>query len=286
MPWNDWLEVVRLVEALDGRRYDGRWRFTDADIVLVLLWSVAHRRPVAWACTKEAWPIFTRARGLPSQSRVSRRLASAHAARLRERVLTALLATPGLVAIFDGTAIEVASHSGDRDATFGSAKGRRRGYKLHLCCDDAGNTVARRVTPLHEYEPKIAGRMAGTLGPGYALGDANYDSGELYGRLAQQGVQLVAPRRESRAGKGLRKRGVPACRKRGIAILEHDRTGFGQRLYAQRRAVERLFGRLETRFGIGHPPAWVRTLPRVRRWVDAILILDALAQQKLRRNAA
>ena len=280
MPWNDWLEVVRFVRSLDRRRYNGRFEFTDADIVLTFLWATLHRRSVFWACRSDAWPIFVRHVARPSPTRVSRRLRDESAAALLEAVLQRVLHsghhTP-LVDIADGKAITVASHSRDRDATFGHFG--MRGYKLHAVCDISGRIRARRLTPLHCYEPTIAGRLVRDLKPsGYLLADANYDHTELHGRCAATGAQLVAPRSNARRGRGTRRTGVPPSRRRAIDMIELDPTGFGRKLFNLRRTIERVFGRLETRFGINRPPAWIRTLPRVRRWIDAILILDAFTR--------
>lgn len=51
----------------------GRQRYSDREILLVLLWVVLHDRPVAWACDAGCWPTRRRLRRLPHASTVSRR---------------------------------------------------------------------------------------------------------------------------------------------------------------------------------------------------------------------
>lgn len=280
MDWNNWMALVRLVRSLDQRVYSGRFRFTDADIVLTWLWAVEHRRPTLWACRPHAWPVFVRHIARPSPSRMTRRLADhAEAAELLESVLQHLLtlaaAAAWLVVIADGKAITVSAHSRDRQATFGVYG--LRGYKLHALCNPRGFVIARRVTPLRNHEVEITRRMLRDLAPqGYTLGDANYECRRMYECCAATGAQMVAPRKHSAVGRGTRRRGMPAGRRRSIDMLETDHTGFGRALLRERRTVERCFGRLETKHGLTRPPAWIRGLRRVRRWVDAILVLDLI----------
>jgi hypothetical protein len=55
---------------------------------------------------------------------------------------------------------------------------------------------------------------------------------------------------------------------------------FGAALVNARRQVERFFGNL-TSFagGLGPLPSWVRTLPRVERWIQAKLAINAVRIQ-------
>lgn len=290
MDWNDWMTLAGFVRSLDEGVYNGRYRFTDADIVLTWLWAVEHRRPVVWACRRSAWPVFVRRVPRPSPSRMTRRLADGDgAAALLEVVLEHLFAlaalTAWLVVIADGKAITVSAHSRDKQATFGAY--RLRGYKLHALCNPQGFLLARRVTPLRDHEGEIARRMLRDLGPqGYTLGDTNYEARRLYDCCAASGAQLVSPRKRSAVGGGTRRGRVSAARRRSIDMLETDHSGFGRALIGERRAVERCFGRLETNHGLTRPPAWIRGLSRVRRWVDAILILDLAAAHRRGRLGA
>lgn len=286
MTWNDWMELVALVRALDTRRYSGRFEYTDSDILLTHYWAVVNRQPDSWACRGASWPIFVRHVARPSCSRLSRRLRSEGVAALDAAVFAHLrqrLPRCPLMLIADGKAIHVSSHSRDRRATFGCFG--LRGYKLHALCDSSGLIVSFRVSPLHVHEVVMTCRMLRDLpATGYVLGDSNYEDKRLYGQCAQSAARLVAPRRASHVGKGTRKI-ISAARRRGIDMLEQSMTGFGPALYAQRRAVERCFGRLEMNYGLTRAPSWVRSLDRVRRWVSAIVSLD-LFRAALRSRAA
>ncbi len=95
---------------------------------------------------------------------------------------------------------------------------------------------------------------------------------ELIGRLEYGGYQLVAPCRQAKAPGGGRYRSPH--RLRGLEILRGD---FGKALFKARTAIERSFGNA-TAFGggPGPPPAWVRGLERVRTWVWAKLLINAV----------
>ena len=275
MDWTRWRKLVGVVRSLDAGPSSARFTYTDAEIVLTWLWAGAHKRAVSWACRRESWPIFVRARPRPSPSRMTRRLRSASVRALIEAVERELRGEPigrWLFAV-DGMALHVARHSGDRMATFGAWGAR--GYKLHAICDSAGTIGVWRVTPLHCAETKMARRLLrNTHIEGYLLADAGYDSTKLHAACVKHDAQLVAPRKASRRGRGVKRGGTPPARRRSIDLTECDRTGFGRALQAKRKVIERVFGRLEMRFGIGHIPASVRGLERVRRWMQAVIILD------------
>jgi transposase len=286
MAWNDWLELVALVRSLDTRAYNGRFDYTDSEILLTHLWAVIHRQPDSWACRRENWPLFVRRIARPSCSRLSRRLRSAEVQELGRALFARLRAQMPhcpLLLIADGKAILVSSHSRDRRASFGCYG--LRGYKLHALCDSRGLIVCFRVTPLHTHEVEMTCRMLRELpAVGYVLGDSNYENKHLYRQCDQSGAQLLAPRRAKHRGRGTRKK-IERSRRRGIDMLEQSRTGFGPALLNQRRAIERCFGRLEMNYGLTRAPAWVRGLDRVRRWVSAIVSLD-LFRAILRQKAA
>ncbi len=59
-----------------------------------------------------------------------------------------------------------------------------------------------------------------------------------------------------------------------IDLLENTVSSFGRDLHALRNAIERTFGYLASTAGLlTHLPAWVRTCPRVRLWVQTKLII-------------
>ena len=67
-----------------------------------------------------------------------------------------------------------------------------------------------------------------------------------------------------------------------LAPLRHD---FGKRLYQLRASIERSFGHA-TMFagGLGPLPAWVRGLARVRTWMWAKLLINAVRIQRLKQK--
>ena len=63
-------------------------------------------------------------------------------------------------------------------------------------------------------------------------------------------------------------------------MLETPVNTFGPSLYNCRTDIERVFSRwAASDVALDHLPGWVRTLPRVRRWINA-KILIALALEK------
>jgi len=286
MDWSCWQKLVELVRSLDPGPGSARFTYTDADIVLTWLWADANKRAVSWACERDSWPIFVRATARPSSSRMTRRLRTASVRALIDRIESALRGEPtGRWAYaVDGMVVRVARHSGDRNATFGAFGDR--GYKLHAICDSTGKISVWRVTPLHCAETKMARRLVrAACVEGYLLADAGYDSTKLHATCVECDVQLVAPRKASRRGGGVRRGGTPPSRRRSIDLTECDRTGFGRALQGARKVIERVFARLENRFGVTHPPPSVRGLRRVRQWIQAAIILD-LALDKFKPQPA
>lgn len=256
-------------------------------IAAVLLWAALHDRPVAWACDRRHWST-TRLRParLPDPATVSRRARRTAFAcflnfladRLRGR------GAPGLVLALDGKPLTVGGCSHDPDARFGRAAGHvGRGYKLHAVWGQRPLPEAWEVTPLSDHELNAAERLAGQLpGGGYVTADGNLDASRLYDRLAACGYQLLAPPGDANPGRGHHYQS-PA-RVRGIALWG---TAFGQAVYRCRVSIERAFGHA-TSFagGLAPLPAWVRRLGRVRRWVWAKLVINAVRILRRQRLAA
>ena len=162
-----------------------------------------------------------------------------------------------------------------------------RGYKLHALYGDGPLPIAWEVVPMNASEQRVARRLLRHLrgAVGYVLADRVYDVNDLYARAADVGHQLLAPRKRPDAGLG--HRAHHPNRLRAIEMLEGPCPTFGRQLYALRATIERRFGRL-TNFGGGVAPLpnWVRTLPRVRLWVHAKLLIDAVRWQLKARLAA
>lgn len=92
--------------------------------------------------------------------------------------------------------------------------------------------------------------------------------------MASRGGQLVAPRRRTARDLG-HTRHAPG-RLRSIAMLEGP-SPFGRELLRARSVIERFFGHADSHAeALGERPAWVRTHRRVRAWVHAKLIINAV----------
>jgi Transposase DDE domain len=262
-----------------------RCTFQDKDIVRVYYWAVLHDRPTCWACSKDNWPPHARKRPLPSPATVCRRLRSPAVLDLLRRLERAALCPggdPPLLWLIDGKGLPIGGASTDRQAGYGKAAGgKAKGYKLHALVGCDGSVPIWRLAPMNTDERVMARRMLRQAEvQGYVVGDAAYDDNPLHDVCLSKGqLQLVTPRRYKKA-KGLGHHRHSPCRLRSLAILDSPCPEFGRGLRKQRQAIERYFGNL-TSFGGGLAPlpAWVRTYRRVRRWVQAKLIFNALRMQ-------
>ena len=140
--------------------------------------------------------------------------------------------------------------------------------------------AAWRVAPMNTDERAMAERLLRAAPPevlGYVLADANFDSNKSHRVCDERGnLQLVAPRRYG-PGNGTGPRRPTAGRLRSMALTESPFPAFAEQLRKDRAAVERPFGNLTNwGGGLSSLPAWVRTHRRVRRWVQAKLVLTGL----------
>lgn len=268
-----------LLHELSPRRRK-RQQHHDADIVLVLLWAALWNKPICWACDKRNRPRKWRG-SMPSPSCVSRRLGDPITLglldlallRLRERLLVAA----ALVGcwVVDAKGLPINRHSKVKDATVGyCCVGKARGYKLFLLINAAGIPVAWHADTMKTGEPTVARELIKHIeGCGYLLGDSIYDSNKLHKQAAAQGIQLVAPRKNPKLN--IDKRCASPPRLHAIAMLETPLTKtFGPKLYDRRTAIERVFSLLaSSAVGLDHLPGWVRTLPRVRRWINVKMLI-------------
>jgi hypothetical protein len=278
-------EIVALLATLDKPRTPSRFVFSDEDIVKVYYWSAISDRPASWACRKQSWPVHLRKRPLPSPATLSRRLRSPSVLALLdapERRVTAP-AGPGLFWMIDGKPLPVGGCSKDRPAGYGrAAGGKAKGYKLHALVGSDGAVAAWRVAPMNKDERVMAERLLKAAPPavvGYVAADANYDSNKLHQVCDGRGeLQLVTPRRYG-PDKGTGHRKQAAGRLRSIALTEGPYPSFAAQLLKDRAEIERQFGNLVNwGGGLTCLPAWVRTHRRVRRWVQAKLVLARLKQ--------
>jgi hypothetical protein len=275
--------LKKLLVRLGRRRRSRRFRYSDAVIIEVYYWAVLNDRPVHWACRAANWPKGLRRGPLPSQPEMSRRLRTASVARLigrlEELALRAGRPVP-LVYVIDGKALAIAGHSRDKEAGYGRGTcGKAKGYKLHVLIGLAGTLWGWRIAPMNRDERTMARRLTASLpGQGYLLADANYNSNRVFAAAARRGVQLVSPRKARGPGPmGLGHRRHDPARLRSIDLLENGVSDFGQSLHQLRRGVERFFSTLSsTGGGLTCLPGWVRRYRRVRRWVQAKLIIHQL----------
>jgi hypothetical protein len=248
-------------------------------LVLTMLWAALHDRPVQWACGADNWK-STRLRlpRLPSARTMSRRIDGVsvgllwHAIEQRLRELSSV--HPGLIAFLDGKPLPIGGSTKDPDARYGRAAGvMAKGYKLHTVWSNRSTPEIWEVTPMNTAETTVAHRLIPHLtGGGYLLADGNYDSSELFDDARQRNYQLLTPLPKGKAGSGGHYQSPH--RLRSIAMMQGE---FGPDLYAARGAIERDYGNA-TSFGGGLAPlpAWVRGIDRVRTWVWAKLLINAV----------
>jgi len=278
-----WKAIVAVLATLAKPPTPTRFDFSDADIVQIYYWSVICDRPTSWACRKKNWPIHLRKRPLPSPATMSRRLRSAAVVALLDALERRVLAPqePGLYWMIDGKSLPIGGCSKDRQAGYGrAAGGKAKGYKLHALVNPQGAVAGWRVAPMNTDERVMAKRLLRAAPPavvGYVAADANYDSNDLHRICDERGeLQLVTPRRYG-PGKGTGHRQQTAGRLRCISLTESPFPAFAQRLRKDRAEIERQFGNLVNwGGGLSGLPSWVRTHRRVRRWVQAKLVLTRL----------
>lgn len=284
-----WKIISANITFLDRKLPVGDYEHSVGRIVRVYLWAVLHDRPTYWACDKRNWSGVRPPEQLPDQSTMSRRIFRDDTQQMLEQLARRLDATPAasLLRFVDGKPLPVSKHSLDRQATFGrGAGGQDRGYKFHAIYGPSNQPVAWSVTPLNVCEHKQAAELIKQgIGPGYLLGDANYDANQLHEIAGQRQVRLLTPRRYASA-KGLGHHRHSNYRRDAITRLEGP-SDFARSLLKQRRRIETRFAHL-TNFGGGLTciPPWVRGLHRVSLWVQAKIIIRLARDTHLRRLSA
>ena len=276
-----WKAIVQLIEEVSKQKQGFRCQYSTVAILKVWFWAVLHDRPVCWACQRCNWSIWERRIKLPSNATMSRRLRSCDVKDVLAEVENRLLRQETNGTIFwaiDGKPLVISGCSKDPHAAYGrAAGGKGKGYKIHAIIGSNGNVAQWRLAPMNKDERVMAKRMFKRLTiAGYILADGNYDSNPLHRCCDENGnVQLISPRRGGPAKKlGHRKQATGRLRSK--QILEHHSNDFGAQLMIDRVAIERYFGNLvNCAMGLTCLPAWVRTYPRVYRWVQAKIIITA-----------
>jgi hypothetical protein len=273
-----WLGLYRLACEL-SRSWGYGHRYSVACIVGVYLWAVLHDRPTSWSCQAAHWPEDLWSGPLPSQSTMSRRLRSKPVQELLNLMENALkIATssppePESVKVIDAKPLPIGSYSKDPEARWGRAcANMAKGYKLFAVWGSAAVPDAWAIDSMNISEKRMAFELLShTPDKGWLLGDAQYDSNELFDAAYEQGFQLLAPRRKKgRFGHHY----LSPHRRYSVQMLE---TGGGWlSFHRERTNIERKFGNC-TSFGGGLAPlpSWVRRRHRVTLWVHAKLLINA-----------
>jgi hypothetical protein len=299
-----WLELYRVVIAL-GKTHDFTGlHYSDACIVLVLLWAAVHDRARSWACKLENWHdgddyLWV---DLPSGSCLSRRARTVGVQLLFAQAQDALRDRfpQRALKFIDAKPLPVGGASQDRDATCGrAARGQARGYKVHAVFDAAGAVEGWRLGPMSQNEKDAARELLPTALAGsgalYVSADNQYDGNPTFDTVAAAGAQLVVqPRSKTPAGLGHRPqsphrlRGLalaapsPLLAPRGMMAVVMMTTmtttmttrTFGQDLLHARGGIERRFARISNfGGGLGPLPNWVRRPRRVALWVAAKFLI-------------
>lgn len=277
-----WPRLYRAVREVGALMRQKGVRYQPWVIAAVYLWAAIHDRPISWACVPRHWST-TRQRPLviPSAATLSRRVYGA-ALGLFWRMLEERLrqqGAAGWLSFADGKPLTVGPTTKDRAARRGWAtSGFAKGYRLHEIQGNRPMPEAWDVTSLNVAESVVAQSLVRQAHQGgYLLVDGAYDSNPLFDAAQAAGYQMLAPVENAGTGRGHRRQS--AARRRSIELVQ---TCFGRELLIQRRRVEQAFGNL-TMFGGGLSPlpAWVRRPHRVRTWVWAKLLINAIRVDRL-----
>lgn len=269
-----WNEIYQLAISCDRSKTNLFYR--DWQIVVIYFWAVLHDRPTCWACDRRNWNADQLVM-LPNQSTLSRRLRSQEVQDLINEVyqLVAQLSLSSKYLCIDGMPLTVRDHSKDPDAKNGwASRGFAKGFKLHAIWGNGAIPVAFEVEPMNMAEPTVARKLVKLMPQhSWLIGDKAYDSNPLHDAVSAKQCQLIAA--QKRKGKKLGCRKHSPYRLKCFGILKTD---LGKLLLQYRERIERNFSRLIcTGIGLNHHlPAWVRRIHRVRLWVQAKLITNAL----------
>lgn len=273
------------VRSIGRHQGNARLTHTDWKIVMVFFWAVLHDRPVCWACSRTNWPSRVGDLCLPSASTMSRRLRRDSVIALIDAVEKSLQdaqQSDQPIGLIDSKPLPIGSGTKDPDARAGFAGcGIAKGYKLHAICDTRRIPVVWCVRPMNENDAPVALQLIGRLAPrryGRIVGDNAYDKNVVYDTAGERGWQMYAPRRQ---GEGLGHRVHSPYRLMAQCARSDE---WKEELEQARIDVERFFAHLTSgHLGLQRLPSWVRRHHRVRRWVQAKIIIY-LAAKHLRNH--
>ncbi len=292
---DQWRIVLKAIKHSDRKLGKAkRMRYPCWLIVAMYLWSVAHDRPLSWACRREHYVGGFQPRRLPSVSQFTRRIKTPRCQRILQDVHDALSRRDRATAIsfFDGKPLPVGGASRDPDARRGRCVGGfAKGYKLHAWVTEDGRMPVWTVCGLNRHEAVVAEKMFSDAprlsSRALVLADRNYDARRVYDAVALQGGGLLVPHGIIAVDRSSLHHMGP--HRREARVLWRDHRIMGQYVYRQRVRVEGVFSAMcSFGGGLGPLPAWVRRIDRVRRWVGAKIILyhARLMDQKNRRKAS
>lgn len=246
------------------------------------LWAAGHQWPLrelAQQLEHGGWPRVIRRsvprglrRRLPDASTLSRRWRDPAFFTMLDRLLLRL-AGPDLTGLIDGMVLPVGPHSRDPDARFGGPGSKfQKGYKSVRLTNRKGQAWAVRIVSANHNEAQVALELIEWVATEdlklvRAIGDKAYDSellrSEFHHRL---GALLLAPRQRRGKGKGhrhLSRKG--RFRRQSMRVLKSP---WGRHWMKERKSIERSHGCLRQRpHLLGVLPPFIRTAPRVCRWV-------------------
>lgn len=291
MDQSQWRIVYRSIDNATRRfKPDPRQTYSDRLIVAMYFWAVSHDRAMMWACDRSHYHGLFRPRRLPSVSQFHRRVKSTRVQQVLQRVHDELAGvdSPTATLVVDGKALTVNPVTRDPDARWGHTFARRLGvgYKLHAYTTEDQRVICWCVRPLNEYEPTIATLMLDYLPPPgdrtLILGDANYDTHDFYKAVSDHGAKLLTGLRREPAKHPVTLRQMGKDRREALRLHEHHRPLVRMTMRA-RPTVERAFANTTNHGGgLGPLPAFVRRLPRVRRWVGVKISLYHARRQARR----
>jgi hypothetical protein len=290
--------VDRVCRRLKVKRR--KLKFSYRLITLMYFWSVLHDECLSWACDRGHYGDWFRPRKLPSISQFTRRVSEevfqAILQRVHDDLARAGFSSP--VHYLDGKPLTVSAVSKDPDARRGHVTGGfAKGYKLHAVVSEGRRVLVWSVMPLNVAEQSVALEMTARL-PGapplaLTLADSNYDSAPLHKAQAACDRRLLTPlKAQQRVKDGghhpvtLRQMGPQ--RREALEVWK-GRPELAEYVLKQRNNVEGVFSVMAVALKMGHLPAHVRRLHRVRRWVGAKIILynaRLSAQEKAAATAA